>query len=68
MVTLIRRRYLHLGGGVKLHGARPERDHRVDERDVLVLQDLHVAHDVRLRVISEDIEKEKYRLNIGNIG
>ncbi|ENO95722.1 putative metal-dependent RNase [Thauera phenylacetica B4P] len=33
----------HLGGGVELHGARPERDHRAVERQVLVGQAAQVA-------------------------
>merc|ERR1719252_294282 len=37
--------------GVELHRAGAERDHGVHQRQVLVLQLLDVAHDLRLRVV-----------------
>ena len=41
----------HLRCAVKLHGARPQRDHGVHQRDVLVLQPFHVADDLGLGVV-----------------
>ena len=41
----------HLRRAVQLHRARPQRDHGVHERDVLVLEPLHVAHDLGLGVV-----------------
>ena len=38
----------HLGGGVQLHRAGPERDHRPVERQVAVGEPPHVAGDLRL--------------------
>ena len=42
---------LHLGGGVELHGARPQRDHAAVEREVLVRQLAQVAQHGRLGVV-----------------
>jgi hypothetical protein len=42
---------LHLGGGVELHGAGPERDHAAVEPVVLVRQALQVAHHGGLGVV-----------------
>ena len=41
----------HLGRGVQLHRARPERDHRVIEADVLALEQADVAHHRRFRAM-----------------
>ena len=41
----------HLGGGVELHRARAERDHRGREREVARLQPLDVAQHLRLRPV-----------------
>ena len=41
----------HLRRAVQLHGARAQRDHGVHQRDVLVLQSLHVADDLGLGVV-----------------
>ncbi|MNC85334.1 hypothetical protein D3C83_09250 [compost metagenome] len=38
----------HLGRRVQLHRARPERDHRRVEADVLALESADVAHHLRL--------------------
>jgi len=40
----------HLGGGVQLHGARPQRDHRGGQGQVLGLQLVQVAEHLGLRV------------------
>ena len=41
----------HLGRGVQLHGARPERDHRGLEPDVLRLEAADIPHHLRLGVV-----------------
>ena len=41
----------HLGGGVELHGARAERDHRVGERQVLGRERVQVAQHRGLRAM-----------------
>ena len=41
----------HLGGGVQLHGAGAERDHRGVEADVLALEAADVAHHLGLRAM-----------------
>ena len=41
----------HLGGGVELHGARAQRDHRAVHRQVLVGQRTHVAQQFVLAVV-----------------
>ena len=41
---------LHLYGGVELHRARAERDHRAVEGDVAVYEPAHVAHQLGLAV------------------
>ena len=43
--------YHEFCGAVQLHGAGAQGDHGVDERQVFVLQLLHVAHNVRLRLV-----------------
>ena len=42
----------HLRGAVQLHRTGAEGAHRVDEGHVSVLQPLHVAHQLRLRVVT----------------
>ena len=42
----------HLGGGVELHRARAERDHRVDEGKVLCFEALDVAQHLVLGVVA----------------
>ena len=51
----------HLRGGVELHGAGAQRDHGVDQGDILVLQPLHVPHHVGLAVV--DVED-----GVGEVG
>lgn len=41
----------HLGGGVQLHGAGTERDHRVGEREILVLEAVDVTEHLGLGVV-----------------
>lgn len=41
----------HLGGGVQLHGAGAERDHRVGEREILVLEAVDVTEHLSLGVV-----------------
>ncbi|MCY1419456.1 hypothetical protein D9M71_350460 [compost metagenome] len=41
----------HLAGGVELHGARAQRDHRLVQRQVLVLQLLEVAQHLGFTVV-----------------
>ena len=41
----------HLGRGIQLHRARPQRDHAAVQRDVLVLQPLQVAQHLVLGVM-----------------
>ena len=43
--------YHEFCGAVQLHGAGSQGDHGVDEGQVFVLQLLHVAHNVRLRLV-----------------
>ena len=49
----------HLGGGVELHGARAERDHRGSERQVFRFEAAHVAQHLGLGVMAmEDRVRE----------
>ncbi len=38
----------HLGGGVQLHRARPQRDHRAIQRQIPVGEAAHIAHHLGL--------------------
>ncbi|MCY1406434.1 hypothetical protein D9M71_217010 [compost metagenome] len=42
----------HLAGGVELHGAGAQRDHRLVQRQVLVLQLLEVTQHLGLAVVA----------------
>ncbi len=42
---------LHLSGGVELHRARPQWDHRAVQRDVLVLQTAQIAEHLGLAAV-----------------
>ncbi|ENO93134.1 putative metal-dependent RNase [Thauera sp. 28] len=53
----------HLAGGVELHRARAERDHRVIERKVAVLQLLEVAQHLVLGVV-----RVEYRMRQDGVG
>ena len=49
----------HFGGGVQLHGARAEGNHRVGQRDVFALQAFDVAHHFCLGVVeAEDVVRQ----------
>ena len=52
----------HLGGGVELHGAGAERDHRVVQRQVAVLQALQVAQHAVLGVVRVEHRVRQDRL------
>ena len=41
----------HFGGGIQFHGARPERYHRLRQRNVFALQLLDVAHQIGFGVV-----------------
>lgn len=53
--------YCKFWSAVELHGAGAERDHGMDEREVLVLKHLHVAHNGSLCMVAvkEQTEKQK---------
>ncbi len=42
----------HLGGGVQLHGAGAQRDHRLVQGQILALQGVHVAHHLGFAVVA----------------
>ena len=44
--------YHHFSSTVELHSTGTERDHRVNQGEILVFQLFHVTNNVRLRVIS----------------
>ncbi len=53
----------HLGRGVQLHRARPERNHRAIEPDVLALEALQIAHHLRFGAMRrEDRMRHERRL------
>jgi hypothetical protein len=62
----------HLGGGVELHRARAERDHRVAERKILRLEALQVAQHLVFAVVRiEDRggqESRRARVRRGELG
>mmetsp|Transcript_10811 Transcript_10811/g.35494 ORF Transcript_10811/g.35494 Transcript_10811/m.35494 type:complete len:357 (-) Transcript_10811:963-2033(-) len=51
VARLVPRHRNHLRGCVELHGARPERDHRVHEREVLRLEARQIANHLVLGVV-----------------
>jgi len=59
----------HLGGGIELHRARPERDHRCRERKVLGLQTAEIAQHLVLGVVGvEDRMREDFRDSPQGVG
>jgi hypothetical protein len=55
----------HLAGGVELHRARAERDHRVDEGKVLGLEALDVAEHLVLGVVAVEDRRGEERRGAG---
>ena len=57
----------HLGGGVELHRARPERDHRVAEGEILRLEPLDVAEHLVLGVVAVEgrVREERRSAGVG---
>ena len=48
--------YHHFCGTVELHRTGTERDHRVNQGEILIFQLFHVTNNVRLGVISVENE------------
>ena len=52
----------HLGGGIQLHGAGAQRDHRLVQRQILTLQRVHIAHHLGFAVVAVKHRMSKDRI------